>query len=155
MPHAHTFKLLALVAAFVVIAPAVAEAARAIAKRPASIRAAPNNNAKALGSIGVSQVVDARSCKKGWCRVGKGYVQASRLRFAPVRKGYEDDYDYNVPLALPPYGYTPGFWGYGGRRYYDRHGNYTKYGVRGYAGTDNDRLGGTVQTVPRRSLRAR
>lgn len=20
----------------------------------------------------------------------------------------------NVPLALPPYGYTPGFWGYGG-----------------------------------------
>ena len=41
---------------------------------------------------------------------------------------YPEGYDYNVPLALPPYGYTPGFWGYGGRRYYDRFGNYKKYG---------------------------
>jgi hypothetical protein len=39
-----------------------------------------------------------------------------------------DSYDYNVPLALPPYGYAPSFWGYGGRRYYDRFGNYKKYG---------------------------
>lgn len=39
-----------------------------------------------------------------------------------------DAYDYNVPLALPPYGYSPSFWGYGGRRYYDRFGNYKKYG---------------------------
>jgi hypothetical protein len=29
---------------------------------------------------------------------------------------------------LPPYGYSPSFWGYGGRRYYDRFGNYKKYG---------------------------
>ncbi len=36
-------------------------------------------------------------------------------------------YDYNVPLALPPYGYTPGFWGYGGKRYYDKFGNYRKF----------------------------
>ena len=34
--------------------------------------------------------------------------------------------DYNV--VLPPYGYSPSFWGYGGRRYYDRFGNYKKYG---------------------------
>ena len=33
-----------------------------------------------------------------------------------------DSCDYNVPLALPPYGYSPSFWGYGGRRYYDRFG---------------------------------
>ena len=41
-----------------------------------------------------------------------------------------DSYDYNVPLALalPPYGYLPSFWGYGRRRYYDRFGNYKKYG---------------------------
>ena len=49
-----------------------------------------------------------------------------------VRGGYDtrdpDSYDYNVPLALPPYGYAPSFWGYGGRRYYDRFGNYKKYG---------------------------
>ena len=25
-------------------------------------------------------------------------------------------------------GYSPSFWGYGGRRYYDRFGNYKKYG---------------------------
>jgi hypothetical protein len=30
-------------------------------------------------------------------------------------------------LALPPYGYTPGFWGYGGKRHYDKFGNYRKY----------------------------
>jgi len=36
--------------------------------------------------------------------------------------------NYNVPLALPPYGYSPSFWGYGGRRYYDKFGNYTKFG---------------------------
>ncbi len=41
---------------------------------------------------------------------------------------YPEGYDYNVPLALPPYGYTPGFWGYGGRRHYDRFGNYKKFG---------------------------
>ena len=42
-------------------------------------------------------------------------------------KGGDWSYDYNVPLALPPYGYTPGFWGYGGKRYYDKFGNYRKY----------------------------
>jgi len=150
MPQALGFKLLAFVVAGLIL-PAAANAANAVAKRPASIHATPNTNAKVLGLIGVSQVVDAKTCKKGWCRVGRGYVQSSYLRFMPVPKGY----DYNVPLALPPYGYTPGFWGYGGRRYYDRYGNYTKYGERGYAGTENDRLGGTVQTVPRRSLRGR
>src|SRR5687768_4007282 len=36
-------------------------------------------------------------------------------------------YDYNVPLSLPPHGYTPGFWGYGGKRHYDKFGNYRKY----------------------------
>ncbi len=41
--------------------------------------------------------------------------------------GGRSSYDYNVPLALPPYGYTPGFWGYGGKRHYDRFGNYRKY----------------------------
>lgn len=39
----------------------------------------------------------------------------------------DQSYDYNVPLSLPPYGYTPGFWGYGGKRYYDKFGNYRKY----------------------------
>ena len=45
-----------------------------------------------------------------------------------------DSYDYNVPLALPPYGYSPSFWGYGCRRFYDRLGNYKKYGQRASRG---------------------
>ena len=56
-----------------------------------------------------------------------------------------DSYDYDVPLALPPYGYSPSFWGYGGRRYYDRFGNYKKYGQqRGEPST------GPVETRPLR-----
>ena len=56
-----------------------------------------------------------------------------------------DSYDYNVPLALPPYGYSPSLWGYGGRRYYDRFGNYKKYGQqRGEPST------GPVETRPLR-----
>ena len=57
---------------------------------------------------------------------------------------YPEGYDYNVPLALPPYGYTPGFWGYGGRRHYDKFGNYKKYGQPGEPGT------GPVETKPLR-----
>ena len=101
MPQLARLKLLAFAAALALIAPGVASAATAVAKRPASIHATPNTNAKVLGLIGVSQVVNAKSCKKGWCRVGKGYVQTSYLRFIKVPEGY----DYNVPLAMPPYGY--------------------------------------------------
>lgn len=125
--------------------PGAAIAATAAAKRPASIYAAPSTNAKVLGLIGISQVVEATACKKGWCRVGAGYVRTSYLRFFQERKGYKNAYDYNAPLPPPNYGYTPGFWGYGGRRYYDRAGNYTKYGVPGYRGPV-DRMEGTVET---------
>jgi hypothetical protein len=126
--------ILVAAAALLVLSGAGAVAANAVATRPASIHAAPDIKAKVLGLIGVSQTIQATACKKGWCRAGGGYVQSSYLRFIAVREGYEDTYDYNVPLALPPYGYVPGFWGFGGRRYYDRNGNYAKYGERGYAG---------------------
>ena len=125
--------------------PGTAIATTAAAKRPASIYAAPNTSAKVLGLIGISQVVDAKACNKGWCRVGPGYVRASSLRFFQEREGYEEAYDYNAPLPPPNYGYTPGFWGFGGRRHYDRSGNYTKYGVPGYRGPV-DPLEGTVET---------
>ncbi len=147
--------VLAGTAAAFVFVPAVASAGTAVAKRPASIHASPNPNAKVLGLIGVSQVVEAKNCKHGWCSVRNGYVQVSYLRFIRVRKGYENAYEYNAPLALRPYGYVPGFWGYGGRRHYDKYGNYTKYGVPGYAGTENDRLGGTVETKPGRRFGVR
>lgn len=140
----------AAAAVALMVLPGAASAATAVAKRPASIHAAPNPNAKVLGLIGVSQTVSAKACKKGWCSVAGGYVQSSYLRFIHVREGYENAYDYNVPLAIRPYGYTPGFWGYGGRRHYGRNGNYTKYGVPGYAGAEQDRLGGTVETKPGR-----
>jgi hypothetical protein len=83
-----------------------------------------------IGLIGASQTVTAKNCRKGWCAVAGGYVQSAYLRFS--RAAADEAYDYNVPLALPPYGYSPGFWGYGGRRYYDKYGNYSKFGQRGY-----------------------
>ncbi len=134
-----------LVAAAPVFWSADATAATAAAKRPSSIYAAPNSKAKVLGLIGIAQVVDAKACKKGWCRVGAGYVKSSHLRFFQERKGYKGLDTYNAPLPPPNYGYTPGFWGYGGRRFYDRYGNYTKYGVPGYRGPV-DRMEGTVET---------
>lgn len=137
--------LIALGAAVLVSVPADAIAATAAAKRPTSIYATPNTNAKVLGLIGISQVVNATACKKGWCRVGGGYVKTGHLRFFQEREGYENAYDYRAPLPPPNYGYTPGFWGYGARRYYDRFGNYTKYGVPGYRGPI-DRTEGTVET---------
>jgi hypothetical protein len=125
--------------------PGQAVAATAFAKRPESIYAAPDTSAKVLGLIGISQVVDAKACNKGWCRVDPGYVRASSLRFFQEREGYEKAYEYNAPLPPPNYGYNPGFWGFGGRRHYDRSGNYTKYGVPGYRGPV-DPFEGTVET---------
>jgi hypothetical protein len=63
------------------------------------------------------------------------------------RRGHAADggYDYNVPLALPPYGYSPSFWGYGGRRYYDKFGNYRKYGQQ-----PGEPSTGAVESTPRR-----
>lgn len=58
-------------------------------------------------------------------------MRASKLCFARAgQRGQKSareyqSYDYNVPLALPPY---DSFWGYGGRHYYDKYGNYTKLG---------------------------
>ena len=79
-------------------------------------------------------------------------MQSDYLRFSG--SATDRSYDYNVPLALPPPGYTPGFWGYGGRRHYDQFGNYTKFGQRGYA--DTDTRGETpVETRPRGIFGAR
>ncbi len=70
------------------------------------------------------------------CRGGFVIVAVALLTVPAVAQGGERDrnadaddrsYDYNVPLALPPYGYTPGFWGFGGKRHYDKFGNYRKY----------------------------
>lgn len=135
--------------ALLLLSTVAASAANAVATRPMSVYAAPNANARVVGLIGVSQVVDARKCRKGWCTAQGGYVQSAYLRF--TRAAAESGYDYNVPLPFPPYGYTLGFWGYGGKRYYDRYGNYTKYGQQGYAGTP--RRFGTPPgaTIPRRA----
>ena len=132
--------------------PSAASAGNAIATRPASVHAAPNAQSKVIALIGREQVLSARDCRKGWCAAQGGYVQSSYIRFS--RAAADPGYDYNVPLALPPYGYTPGFWGYGGRRHYDQFGNYTKYGQRGYSGTDT-RGETPVETRPRGMFGAR
>lgn len=129
----YPIKLMAALLAPLILADA-ASAANAVVTRPASIHASPSLKSKVIGLMGVSQLVTAKNCRKGWCAAAGGYVQSSYLRF----QEFDETYDYNVPLALPPYGYTPGFWGYGGRRYYDRYGNYAKYGPRGYGGAPRD-----------------
>ncbi len=80
--------------------------------------------------------------------VAAGYVRSGALHFARTAPRRGVAYDYNVPLAFPPYGYTPGFWGYGGKRYYDKFGNYTKY----QEGTPRGGAG-PIETVPRSRLR--
>jgi hypothetical protein len=142
MPNRTTFLAASLA---LLLLPTAVSAATAVATRPMSIHAAPNEKARVIGLIGVSQVVEAKNCRKGWCAASGGYVQSAYLRFMYLSK----DYDYNVPLPLPPYGYTPGFWGYGGKRYYDAYGNYAKYGQRGYAGPPREFDTGPVETRPR------
>lgn len=127
----YPLKLTAAFCALVVVPNGALLAANAIATRPMSIYAAPSTGAKVIGLIGKSQAITAKNCRKGWCAARGGYVRSELLRFS---RATEEGYDYNVPLALPPYGYVPGFWGYGGKRYYDEFGNYAKYGQRGYAG---------------------
>jgi hypothetical protein len=88
----------------------------------------------AVGAAALVTMASAAALAESGQRAGRAYDHR-----------YSDSYDYNVPLALPPYGYTPGFWGYGGRRYYDRFGNYRKYGQQpGEPGT------GPVETRPLR-----
>lgn len=136
---------IAIVFGALVVLPVAAIADNAIATRPMSVYAAPSLKAKVIGSIGKSQIVSAKNCGKGWCEGQGGYVRSALLEFSSALSN--EGYDYNLPLGPPNDGYTPGFWGYGGKRYYDRYGNYTKYGVPGYAGTGQERLGGTVETL--------
>jgi len=131
----YPIKLMAAFGALLVL-PSAALAANAIATRPMSVYAAPSTDAKVIGLIGTSQTITAKNCRKGWCAAQGGYVRRELLQFS--RAAAEEGYDYNVPLALPPYGYTPGFWGYGGKRYYDQFGNYAKYGQQGYAGPPSE-----------------
>ena len=88
--------------------------------------------------IGVSQTVDAKGCKKGWCQVAGGYVQTSYLRFIRVSQRREERLRLQRAARSPALRLYPGFWGYGGRRYYDQFGNYAKYGQRGYAGPPSE-----------------
>lgn len=143
---ASDFHAVLIAAVALLVVPSAAWGGNAIATRPASVHAAPTVKSKVIALVGREQVLSATNCRKGWCAAQGGYVQASYLRFTSAAA--DPGYDYNVPLALPPYGYTPGFWGFGGRRHYDEFGNYTKFGQRGYAGTDT-RGQGPVEKWPR------
>jgi hypothetical protein len=101
-----------------------------------------------IGTIRPAATINATNCRSGWCAASGGYVRSGMLRFARAAPRRGVAYDYNVPLSFPPYGYTPGFWGYGGRRYYDKYGNYTKY----QEGTPRGGAG-LIETVPRSRLR--
>jgi len=112
----------------------VSLAANAVTTEPANIHANRTEISTVIGTIRAAEPVQATNCRNGWCAAAGGYVRSSKLRFARAGQGARkarrdnESYDYNVPLALPPYGYSPSFWGYGGRRYYDNYGNYHKFG---------------------------
>ncbi|HSD92106.1 MAG TPA: hypothetical protein VLB11_03680 [Methyloceanibacter sp.] len=112
----------------------VSLAANAVTTAPANIHANRTELSTVIGTIRAAEPVQATNCRNGWCAAAGGYVRSSKLRFARAGQGARkarrdnESYDYNVPLALPPYGYSPSFWGYGGRRYYDKYGNYRKFG---------------------------
>jgi hypothetical protein len=105
--------------------------ANAVAAEPANIHANRTESSTVIGTLRAAARVQATDCRNGWCAAAGGYVRASKLRFARAgQRGQKSareyqSYDYNVPLALPPY---DSFWGYGGRHYYDKYGNYTKFG---------------------------
>ena len=107
-------------------------AANAVTVEPANVHANRTGSSTVINTIQAAETIDATNCRNGWCAAAGGYVRSGKLRFARAGrsgcKAAHEGYDYNVPLALPPYGYSPSFWGYGGRRYYDKFGNYTKYG---------------------------
>jgi hypothetical protein len=116
-----------------VMSSVAAFAANAVAIEPASIHANRTGSSSVIGTIQAAETINATNCRNGWCAAAGGYVRSSKLRFARAgrktgRDSADGGYDYNVPLALPPYGYSPSFWGYGGRRYYDKFGNYSKFG---------------------------
>lgn len=110
-------------------------AANAVAVAPANVHANRTGISAVIGTIQAAETIRATNCLNGWCAAAGGYVRSANLRFSRAsQRGLRakeqryPSYNYNVPLALPPYGYSPSFWGYGGRRYYDKFGNYTKFG---------------------------
>jgi hypothetical protein len=115
-----------------VMSSVAALAANAVAIEPANVHANRTGSSTVIGTIQAAEAVKAINCRNGWCAAAGGYVRSSKLRFARAgrktgRDSADGGYDYNVPQALPPYGYSPSFWGYGGRRYYDKFGNYSKF----------------------------
>ena len=137
-------KCVVVSASLLVLPNSAALAAKAAVTAPTSVHAAPSGNAAVIGTLQPTTTINTTNCRSGWCATAGGYVRSSALRFARAvpRRGVA--YDYNVPLAFPPYGYTPGFWGYGGKRYYDKFGNYTKY----QEGTPRGGAG-PIETIPR------
>ncbi len=145
---AHAVNIAALSGALLALSSGAALAANAVVIAPTQIHASPSGNSAVIGTIRPAGTINVTNCRKGWCATAGGYVRSAALRFARTAPRRGVAYDYNVPLAFPPYGYMPGFWGYGGKRYYDKFGNYTKY----QEGTPRGGAG-PIETVPRSRLR--
>lgn len=88
-------------------------AVNAVVTGPANVHAARSSKSAVIGTIRAAETIKATKCRNGWCAAAGGYVRSGKLSFARAGKSERvyEGYDYNVPLALPPYGYTPGFLG--------------------------------------------
>ncbi|MGV1013653.1 MAG: hypothetical protein ACOYB4_01630 [Methyloceanibacter sp.] len=147
----HAVKSAALAGALLALSSGAALAANAVTTVSTNVHAARSGNSAVIGTIRPAATINATNCRKGWCAASGGYVRSTKLCFARAAPRRGVAYDYNVPLSFPPYGYMPGFWGYGGRRYYDRYGNYTKYGQGDMPEGRGD--SGRIETIPRSRLR--
>ncbi|MBM3544474.1 MAG: hypothetical protein FJX44_08235 [Alphaproteobacteria bacterium] len=144
----HWAKYLGAATVLLVLPNGTALAAKAVVSAPVNVHAARSDASAVIATIQPATTINATNCRNGWCAAAGGYVRSATLRFGRADKQRGVAYDYNVPLAFPPYGYTPGFWGYGGRRYYDKYGNYTKYQEGIPSGG-----AGPLETIPRSRLR--
>jgi len=126
-----SIKTVAAAGALLAMSSVAALAANAVTVEPANVHANRTGSSTVINTIQAAETIDATNCRNGWCAAAGGYVRSSKFRFARAGRGGSSaaskGYDYNVPLALPPYGIRrhSGLWR---RRYYDKFGNYTKYG---------------------------
>jgi len=104
-----------------------AAAAPAVVIATVNVHGKPRVKSPVIGTLRRGVTVNAHSCRRGWCRVGRGWVVRRYLRFKGY--GYYDnyydywDYAYPYPNLWAPNIYWYGG-GYYGRHYYRGHGHY-------------------------------
>ncbi|WP_183647454.1 SH3 domain-containing protein [Brucella daejeonensis] len=144
----------AVLAAAVLVTPAVASAASAHVSASVNIRSGPGANYARLATLPAGATVNAGSCSRGWCRIYNGsrvgFVSARYVRFGSYSgPAYDAPSTTTVVVDNGYDGWAPGFglglgmgWATGGYWGHD-------YWRHGYWGHDYWRHGGHNHWNPR------